>query len=367
MLGSSLINVILVLFLVYLYLSLTCSALNEWLAGLLQRRGKLLKDAICHLVGPTITKAFYRDPVIQSLKARQAGERVFSVLAEPKVRSDRLPSTIAPEVFSEALLRVFVPPAITAAPQPMTLQALREQIVALYSRTKGEAPPADPPLPTPMAEASVEIDTPTTIMLMTILEGVGDEVITSAAATLGLSGATYSIPHNELGVVKRRLGQWYQDALDSATGAYKRKAQTYLILWAFAVCLLFNADTIRMARLIYVPQQQQIVLAAVRGLPAPPAGTDFSATAKLIMDDLLRNNALPLGWTRNPLDYSQEKNRPHGFGRLLALKLLGLLITTVAVAQGAPFWFDLLGRVVNLRLAGPSIRSSAAAKNTPSR
>jgi hypothetical protein len=34
------------------------------------------------------------------------------------------------------------------------------------------------------------------------------------------------------------------------------------------------------------------------------------------------------------------------------LKLLGLVITIAAISQGAPFWFDLLNRVTNLRGAG---------------
>ena len=34
------------------------------------------------------------------------------------------------------------------------------------------------------------------------------------------------------------------------------------------------------------------------------------------------------------------------------LKLLGLLITAVAVTQGAPFWFDMLQKLVNIRLSG---------------
>jgi hypothetical protein len=33
-------------------------------------------------------------------------------------------------------------------------------------------------------------------------------------------------------------------------------------------------------------------------------------------------------------------------------KILGLFATALAISQGAPFWFDLLQKVVNLRLAG---------------
>jgi hypothetical protein len=36
----------------------------------------------------------------------------------------------------------------------------------------------------------------------------------------------------------------------------------------------------------------------------------------------------------------------------LALKLIGIFITALAARQGAPFWFDILKRVVNLRGTG---------------
>ena len=33
-------------------------------------------------------------------------------------------------------------------------------------------------------------------------------------------------------------------------------------------------------------------------------------------------------------------------------KVLGIVATVLAISQGAPFWFDLLQKAVNLRLAG---------------
>ena len=36
----------------------------------------------------------------------------------------------------------------------------------------------------------------------------------------------------------------------------------------------------------------------------------------------------------------------------LWLKLFGLGMTTIAILLGAPFWFDLLGTIVNVRSAG---------------
>jgi hypothetical protein len=35
-------------------------------------------------------------------------------------------------------------------------------------------------------------------------------------------------------------------------------------------------------------------------------------------------------------------------------KIVGLLFTTIAIALGAPFWFDTLSKISNLRAAGPA-------------
>ena len=85
----------------------------------------------------------------------------------------------------------------------------------------------------------------------------------------------------------------------------------------------------------------------------------MQATLKQLLD--LR---LPIGWTlENPGDNelvldpalaSRDDARnlamfwpgtnPDWFGLFLR-KLIGIAITTIAVAQGAPFWFDLLRRL----------------------
>jgi hypothetical protein len=46
------------------------------------------------------------------------------------------------------------------------------------------------------------------------------------------------------------------------------------------------------------------------------------------------------------------------------LKTLGLIITALAAMQGGPFWFDLLGRLINLRLTGPSPAKTEQADQT---
>ncbi len=78
---------------------------------------------------------------------------------------------------------------------------------------------------------------------------------------------------------------------------------------------------------------------------------------------------LPLGWTFDPVENGcpasveivpdpcvngrnlwllGPSNNPGWFGDLL-LKLVGIAATVIAIAQGAPFWFDLLGRIARGR------------------
>ncbi|HEX7593772.1 MAG TPA: hypothetical protein VF429_06335, partial [Anaerolineae bacterium] len=45
----------------------------------------------------------------------------------------------------------------------------------------------------------------------------------------------------------------------------------------------------------------------------------------------------------------------------LVKKILGLLITTLAISLGAPFWFNLLKDIGNLRSSGPKPDSPASA------
>ena len=40
------------------------------------------------------------------------------------------------------------------------------------------------------------------------------------------------------------------------------------------------------------------------------------------------------------------------FNMWWAKKFIGLLLTVIAASLGAPFWFDLLNKAVNLRLTG---------------
>jgi hypothetical protein len=49
------------------------------------------------------------------------------------------------------------------------------------------------------------------------------------------------------------------------------------------------------------------------------------------------------------------------------MKIVGLLLTAVALTLGAPFWFDLLSKLVKLRSSGDKPTKEAAQGTTASR
>jgi hypothetical protein len=56
-------------------------------------------------------------------------------------------------------------------------------------------------------------------------------------------------------------------------------------------------------------------------------------------------------WSKWGSTYAQDPRVPHD-GTEVWLKIAGLLLTALALTLGAPFWFDLLNRVANLRSSG---------------
>ncbi|HYJ80779.1 MAG TPA: hypothetical protein VEW03_14285, partial [Longimicrobiaceae bacterium] len=65
--GLEILDVILGLAFIYFLLSLVCSAVNEYLASMLNKRGKVLKDGIERLLRDSgLQDAFYRHPLIQT-------------------------------------------------------------------------------------------------------------------------------------------------------------------------------------------------------------------------------------------------------------------------------------------------------------
>jgi hypothetical protein len=154
--------------------------------------------------------------------------------------------------------------------------------------------------------------------------------------------------NGDMNQARGNIEQWFNDTMDRVSGVYKQRILWVTILVSLLVTFLFGVDTITLSNSLWI---EPGLRAALTGAGTSFAGSDVSGGTSL-QDAVktLNQFTLPIGWTAFPTDVAS-----------LVKKILGLLLTTFAVSLGAPFWFDVLKKVVNLRGAGPAPQTASAA------
>ena len=127
------------------------------------------------------------------------------------------------------------------------------------------------------------------------------------------------------------------------------------------MCII-NVDTINLtSRLWQNPAlRQQITLAADKYIAETEskAGKVMSKDIKEALNNFnarlseVKEMNIPIGWSTAKLPKGNE----------WVWKIIGLVLTTLAVSLGAPFWFDLLNKVTRLRVSG-EVPKKAGAEN----
>src|SRR5215203_2142461 len=144
---------------------------------------------------------------------------------------------------------------------------------------------------------------------------------------------------------RRSAEQWFDDHMERVSGWYRRRIQRVLWILAFVTVFALNADTLQMAKRMWVEPSVRAALVS--------QATAASETANPATE--LNSLSVPLGW-----HLATSRNDPQGFPFYeqpsmvwsLLSKLLGLMLTVVAVTFGAPFWFDTLSKLGRLRNSG---------------
>lgn len=147
--------------------------------------------------------------------------------------------------------------------------------------------------------------------------------------------------NGDLSQARTEVEGWFNAAMDRVTGVYKRQIQWLTLGVALVVTLIFGVDTLALANSLW---QEPGLRAAITGAAQVTQTTQTVQTTGL-QDAVktLSTFSLPIGWTVWPQSEWEWFQ-----------KVIGLLLTTLAVSLGAPFWFDLLKNLANLRSTGPA-------------
>jgi hypothetical protein len=189
------------------------------------------------------------------------------------------------------------------------------------------------------------------------------DVKTALSSLLRTAGST-------LPEAQKNIEKWFDDSMDRVSGWYKRKIQLNTAIVALLLAFATNADTLRIASTLWHNPElraEGVKLAEQRAEANKNAPESTAANVPTVettypdVSDPLKPALKPvtqvekafltnlLGWESAPHFKDMEsKDRV----KAVLLMVLGLLLTVIAVSLGAPFWFDILNKFINIRGSG---------------
>lgn len=136
------------------------------------------------------------------------------------------------------------------------------------------------------------------------------------------------------------LAGWFDSSMERVSGSYKRRSLLVSLLLSLLLAIMFNIDSIHLFRALW----QQPALAAQL---AAPSGLD-----QRTLDALW---SLPIGWRAFPPVFNGD----------FLLQVAGWMLTASTALFGAPFWFDVLQRAMQLRGTGSKPDEKAEPASAP--
>lgn len=152
----------------------------------------------------------------------------------------------------------------------------------------------------------------------------------------------------DLNSARERVETWYDDTMDRVSGWYKRKAQVIITVASLVLCTAFNADTFMIVKQLWNDQALRNVVTMEARAEASRLHHVSNPTLGQVQEAIAAASSPPIGWKLSP---KGVRGLPQGAVAWFE-KVIGILISVVASAMGAPFWFDMLNKLVNLRLSG---------------
>jgi hypothetical protein len=134
--------------------------------------------------------------------------------------------------------------------------------------------------------------------------------------------------------IRDDLAVWFNNGMDRVSGVYKRKTQLWSFVIALFLTIFLNIDTVKIAHALW---DQPMLVKSIAPSSTPQATADSFGQFQALQ--------LPFGWNTDAFSYF--RTYPNW-----AYVIIGWLITAVATLFGAPFWFDALQRITQLRGAG---------------
>jgi hypothetical protein len=295
--NSAILEVVIGIVFVFVLVSTLCAAVREGIESVLKTRASYLEHAIRELLhdrdGQGLSKSFFGHPMIHGLFLGEYAPKEGKP-PRPWRGGGNLPSYIPARSFALAVMDLAARGPDSDAPSgaaaPGMLAAMRNGVDKLGNLQVRRA------------------------VLAAIDDAQGD-----------------------IEKARQNIEAWFDGTMDRISGTYKRHTQWVLAATAISIAIGFNIDTIAICDALYRDGAlRSAVIASADNAAVTKAPLTYEqASAQL---DGLR---MPIGWDRA----GAAPDSAAAFFRAL----LGWLITAFAATLGAPFWFDVLNKVMVIR------------------
>ncbi|GAC1661725.1 MAG: hypothetical protein NVS9B7_29760 [Flavisolibacter sp.] len=311
MFGSQILEVAIGVIFIFLLFSMICSAIREGMEAWLKTRAAYLEFGIRELLhdrqGTGLVTAFFNNPLIYGLFSGEYTPAKSAKHPPILAKGRNLPSYIPSKNFALALMDI-------AARGPKT------NVVS-----------SDPNSPI------VSLDS-----IRRNLLNISNPFIQRVLLSALDSG------NGDLMRVQLNLEDWYNSSMDRISGWYKRSTQKILFWIGLVVAIGINVNTITIASYLY--RHDAVRTAIVARAEAVAKDSNFSNENYQQAKKELNSLGLPIGWADGSAPF--KKNAEGGsypmWNRFL-IPVLGWLLTALAATMGAPFWFDILNRIMVIR------------------
>ena len=151
---------------------------------------------------------------------------------------------------------------------------------------------------------------------------------------------------------KGNMESWFNDIMDRASGWFKRSIQMILIVVGFGIAVTFNVDSIGVfSQLQNAEIANSVAESASNFVSNNPDIDGFTLDQLNVELASVSDFSLGLGWDAVLDENSDRYYKNLGFKGWF-LMILGWIVTALAISLGAPFWFDMLNKLVNVRGTG---------------
>lgn len=193
-----------------------------------------------------------------------------------------------------------------------------------------------------------------------VMDRLPQSLRASLAALAQRTQIKASTTEAQLNQFKKEIEVWFDRSMDRASGVYKRNAKGIAFLIGLFLAFVTNTDTLYIVSRLSkdTPLRNAIIQNSGQlSLDSICTNADSQEQSKLDcireqVDKSLDPLTLPIGWNSN-LSSTQLPKLGEGKTAFSPLRsLLGWLISAFAISMGAPFWFEILGKIINVRNTG---------------